>query len=317
MLFMSKIKSFFKLIRWTNLLMIAIMMLLVYHCLMYPMSESGVVGALPSSPSFILLLISMIFIVAGGYVINDIFDVKIDKINKPDKLIVSKVFSEDASKLFYGILTFIGLCSGLLSSIMILDSSFYLLFATMLLLACLLYSYSARYKRKLLVGNLIVSLSVAFAVFLPWLFEMLYLSNNTLILYAVKETSMLTLPYVLIYTVFAFLMTLMREIIKDAEDFQGDLVTHCRTIPIVLGIKKMNLILGLLALLLWVILLYFQIILYHLNSYLALSIMYIIWIGLPISIINLFNRNVKINYHRHSVSLKIIMLLGILSMIFI
>ena len=284
---------------------------------MLPMFKTGIVGAVPSSPAFILLVISLLFIVAGGYVINDYFDVEIDKINKPDKLIVSRVFSENVTKFFYITLTFLGLLSGLLSSIMILNSKFYLLFAILFLLVCMLYSYSAYYKKKLIVGNLIVSVSVAFAVFLPWLFEILYLSNNTLILYAVGDTLMLTLPYVLIYTIFAFFMTMMREIIKDAEDFKGDLVTHCRTIPIVLGIKKMNIILGIIVFLLWAVILYYQMVLYYQHSYFALSIMFIIWISLPISIIKLFNRKVDIDYHNYSVFLKIIMLLGVLSMIFI
>lgn len=284
---------------------------------MLPMFKTGIVGAVPSSPAFILLVISLLFIVAGGYVINDYFDVEIDKINKPDKLIVSRVFSENVTKFFYIILTFLGLLSGLLSSIMILNSKFYLLFAILFLLVCMLYSYSAYYKKKLIVGNLIVSVSVAFAVFLPWLFEILYLSNNTLILYAVGDTLMLTLPYVLIYTIFAFFMTMMREIIKDAEDFKGDLVTRCRTIPIVLGIKKMNIILGFIVFLLCAVILYYQMVLYYQHSYFALSIMFIIWISLPISIIKLFNKKVDIDYHSYSVFLKIIMLLGVLSMIFI
>ena len=284
---------------------------------MLPMFKTGIVGAVPSSPAFILLVISLLFIVAGGYVINDCFDVEIDKINKPDKLIVSRVFSENVTKFFYIILTFLGLLSGLLSSIMISNSKFYLLFAILFLLVCMLYSYSAYYKKKLIVGNLIVSVSVAFAVFLPWLFEILYLSNNTLILYAVGDTLMITLPYVLIYTIFAFFMTMMREIIKDAEDFKGDLVTHCRTIPIVLGIKKMNIILGIIVFLLWAVILYYQMVLYYQHSYFALSIMFIIWISLPISIIKLFNKKVDIDYHSYSVFLKIIMLLGVLSMIFI
>ena len=284
---------------------------------MLPMFKTGIVGAVPSSPAFILLVISLLFIVAGGYVINDYFDVEIDKINKPDKLIVSRVFSENVTKFFYITLTFLGLLSGLLSSIMILNSKFYLLFAILFLLVCMLYSYSAYYKKKLIVGNLIVSVSVAFAVFLPWLFEILYLSNNTLILYAVGDTLMLTLPYVLIYTIFAFFMTMMREIIKDAEDFKGDFVTHCRTIPIVLGIKKMNIILGFIVFLLWTVILYYQMVLYCQHSYFALSIMFIIWISLPISIIKLFNKKVEIDYHSYSVFLKIIMLLGVLSMIFI
>lgn len=314
---MSRIKSFFKLIRWTNLLMIATMMLLVYYSLMSPLFMGGVLGVMTDMPAFLLLLLSMIFIVAGGYVINDIFDVEIDRINKPDKLIITKVFSEKESKLFYVILTCIGMVSGLISSILISGSRFYTLFAILLLLVYTLYVYSSTYKKKLLVGNIIVSLSVAFSVFLPWLFEVLYLANNSLIFYAVKDIVLSVLPLVLIYTLFAFLMTLLREIVKDAEDFQGDIATRCRTIPIVYGVKKMNVILAVLGLLTWILLAFFQFVLYRIQSYIALGLVLVLWISVLISIIPLLQKNVVIDYHKYSVSLKIMMLLGVLSMLFV
>ena len=314
---MNKITSFFKLIRCTNLLMIAIMMLLVYYCLMSPLFMIDIVGIMPLYPAFVLLLLSMIFIVAGGYIINDIFDVEIDRINKPDKLLITNAFSYKDAKLFYGILTSVGLTCGLISSVLILGMKFYLLFLILVLLVCLLYSYSANYKKKMIIGNLIVSLSVSFAVFLPWLFEVLYLSNNTLILYAVKDTMLSILPFVLIYTVFAFMMTLLREIVKDAEDYKGDIITHCRTIPIVYGIRKMNIMLIILTLLIWLILLYYMIILLRIKSYITLGIMFVIWNTLPFSIFQLSQKGSDINYHNYSVFLKILMLFGILSMLFI
>lgn len=314
---MNKITSFFKLIRCTNLLMIAIMMLLVYYCLMSPLFMIDIVGIMPLYPAFLLLLLSMIFIVAGGYIINDIFDVEIDRINKPDKLLITNAFSYKEAKLFYGILTSVGLTCGLISSVLILGMKFYLLFLILVLLVCLLYSYSANYKKKMIIGNLIVSLSVSFAVFLPWLFEVLYLSNNTLILYAVKDTMLSILPFVLIYTVFAFMMTLLREIVKDAEDYKGDIITHCRTIPIVYGIRKMNIMLIIITLLIWLILLYYMIILLRIKSYITLGIMFVIWNTLPFSIFQLSQKGSDINYHNYSVFLKILMLFGILSMLFI
>ena len=172
---MNKIKSFFGIIRWPNLLMIAIMMLLVYHCVMSPLSYYTTFDVFPPSSVFYLLVISLIFIVAGGYAINDYFDVETDKLNKPGKALIPNIFSHKEVKCFYGVLTIIGLASGLVSSIMVLNVKFYLLFAILILITCLLYSYSARYKRKLFIGNFVVSLLVSTAVFLPYLFEILYL----------------------------------------------------------------------------------------------------------------------------------------------
>ncbi|MBE6336035.1 MAG: hypothetical protein E7066_05100 [Lentimicrobiaceae bacterium] len=317
MLKMNRIKAFFKLVRWSNLLMIALMMLLVYYCLMSPLSSSGMMGVMPSSPAFMLLVLSILFIVAGGYVINDIFDIDIDKNNKPERLLVTKSFSEKEAKVFYVVLTILGVASALASSLIIAKTKFLTLFALLLLLIGILYSYSSTYKRKLVVGNIIVAISVAFAVFLPWLFEMLYLSNNILLLSASKEVMMGILPYVMIYTAFAFFMTLIREIVKDAEDAAGDSLTHCRTIPIVYGIKKMNIILLVLAVLTWSLLLYFQIILLKTQSYITLGMMFVIWNIIPIMISQLFTKNTTINYHAFSVVLKLLMLLGVLSMLFI
>lgn len=314
---MKKIKAFFKLVRWTNLLMIALMMLLVYYCLMSPLFTSGIAAVMPPAPSFLLLVLSLVFIVAGGYVINDIFDVDIDKINKPERQLVTTVFSEKEARIFYNVLTLIGLLAALASSIIIAKTKFFTLFAILLLLVGVLYSYSSTYKKKLVVGNLIVSLLVAFSVFLPWLFEMIYLSNNVLVLSLSKNIMMEILPYVMIYTAFAFLTNFIREILKDAEDLKGDSVTHCRTIPIVYGTKKMNVILLVLAILVYVLLLYFMIDLWKMKSYITLGIIFFIWNTFPVMFFNLFGKNVNVNYHSYSVFYKVMMLFGVLSMIFI
>ena len=158
---MKNIGAFFKLVRWPNLLITALMMCLVHHCLMH----------MESTFPFTLLVISMVLIQAGGYVINDIFDIEIDAINKPEKQIVGRIFTEKQGNVFYISLTIIGLVCALAASFIALGSKFITIFACMALLACILYSYSSRYKKKLVIGNLIVSLSVAFAVFVPWLLE--------------------------------------------------------------------------------------------------------------------------------------------------
>ena len=314
---MNKIKSIFKLVRWPNLLMIAIMMILVYYCLMSPLFTSGIMGVLPPSPAFLLLVISLIFIVAGGYVINDYFDVEIDKVNKPEKLVVGRIFAEREALFFYRVLTFIGLVAGLASSLILIKTKFLTLFALLLLLVCVLHSYSSVYKRKFLVGNIIVSLSVAFAVFLPWLFEMLYLSNNELFLLVCKEIMINILPIVLIYTVFAFLTTMMREIVKDAEDSEGDALTHCRTIPVVCGINVTKIIVALLALALFAVLINFHIMLIKMQANVSMFVLMLAECILVLILINLFKAKKFSDFHAISVSLKIFMLVGILTMLFV
>lgn len=303
---MSRIQAFFRLVRWPNLLITALMMCLVYHCVMMQ----------ASALAFTLLVISMVFVVAGGYVINDIFDKEIDAVNKAEKLIVGKIFSEKQCRFFYWTLTIIGLGCALMSSIMALGSGFLTIFACMLLLTCILYSYSERYKKKLVIGNLIVSLSIAFAVFLPWLFEMLYMSKHELLLVVNESLMKFSLHFVLVYAVFAFLSTLMREIIKDMEDHVGDARSHCRTIPIVFGMKTAKVIVFLLGLLTFLIVFYAG---YVVREQFDMKVVcyLLMFSGLLIFYVGLSMFFKETNYRLSSNLLKISMIIGILSMLFI
>ena len=312
---MNKIKSFFKLIRWSNLLMIAMMMMLVYHCVMSPLSYYSDVDVFPPSLAFYLLVISLIFIVAGGYAINDYFDVETDKFNRPEKTLIPNIFSRKEVKCYYGVLTIIGLASGLVSSIMVLNVKFYLLFAVLFLITCLLYSYSARYKRKLFTGNFVVSLLVAIAVFLPYLYEMLYLSDNLLILAKCNDVARNIVYFVLTYSLFAFLLTLIREIIKDAEDAEGDGYTHCRTIPVVYGLNKTKTILYVFILMLLSLLFVYESILFKMELFVAFALITTVALLTFLLIFRIYKAKEYKAFHRLSVLSKVMMLIGLLSML--
>lgn len=314
---MNKIKSFFKLVRWPNLLMIAMMMCLVYYFLMSPLFAIGIAGVLLPSFAFPLLVVSLVFIVAGGYVINDYYDVEMDKVNKPNKLIVGNIFTEKESKFFYNTLTMFGLLTGLASGIISLKANFFVIFAILLLLVLILRSYSTIYKKKFLIGNLIVSLSVAFAVFLPWLYEVLYVSNNALILSVCRETLMQILPFVLVYVIFAFLTTLIREIVKDAEDVKGDSLTRCRTIPVVCGLRNTKIIVGVLLLAFYSFMIYYHIIIINLQSNIAMFLMMLAEVIGVLAVPTLVKIKEFPEFHKLSMSFKVIMLVGMLTMIFI
>lgn len=314
---MNKIKSFFCLVRWTNLFMIATMMLLVYHCVMSPLSYYLGPMALPPSYTFYMLVMSLVFIVAGGYVVNDCFDVVTDEINKPDKLLVDKVFTKRQSLFFYGVLTFVGVLLGLLSSIMILQSEFYLLFAVLLLITCLLYSYSSTYKRKFFVGNFVVSLLVSSSVFLPYLFEILYLSNNVSMLFETKDLVVSVLYFVLIYTAFAFLLTFIREIVKDVEDYEGDIKIHCQTIPVVCGVNATKTTLYVLISLLLLLLAVYGYVLFGMELYVAMGIMMVIALCSVLLAVMIYRAKTQKDFHNSSAFAKVMMLIGLLSMIFL
>ncbi len=313
---MKKIGAFFKLVRWPNLLITALTMCLVWHCIM------GILSTL----AFTLLVIAMVLIQAGGYVINDIFDMDIDAINKPDKRIVGKIFTERQAKLYYIALTIIGLGCGLAASVMANGKNFYTIFAALILLACFLYSYSSRYKKELVIGNLIVSLSVAFAVFLPWLFQVLSMLGDQEKLLENQEWMHVTLHIVLIYTVFAFMMTLIREIVKDMEDMKGDGRSHCRTIPVVWGMNAAQIIVIALSFLTCLGVSITSDYLYKefgfsITSYM-LKASYLLLLGFGIagntySLLNDKSKKTGKNFHIQSIAMKIIMFIGVLSMFFI
>lgn len=313
---MKKIGAFFKLVRWPNLLITALTMCLVWHCIM----------GISSTLAFTLLVIAMVLIQAGGYVINDIFDMDIDAINKPEKRIVGKIFTERQANLYYITLTIIGLGCGLAASVMANGKNFYTIFAALILLACFLYSYSSRYKKELVIGNLIVSLSVAFAVFLPWLFQVLSMLGDQEMLLENQEWMHVTLHIVLIYTVFAFMMTLIREIVKDMEDVKGDGRSHCRTIPVVWGMNTALIIVIALSFLTCLGVSITSDYLYKefglsITSYM-LKASYLLLLGFGIagntySLLNDKSKKTGKNFHIQSIAMKIIMLIGVLSIIFI
>ena len=311
---MKKLGAFFKLVRWPNLIITALMMCLVYH---------NLVG-MDSTIGFTLLVISMVLIQAGGYVINDIFDKDIDEINKPDKLIVGKIFIEKQCNFFYWTLTIIGLACALAATLMMNGAKFITVFGCMILLACILYSYSKTYKKSLVIGNLIVSLSVAFAVFVPWFFVMMYLAKENLLIDNYNVMMRISLHLVMAYTVFAFLMTLIREIVKDMQDVKGDGYQHCRTIPIIWGMNAAQIIVIALSFItvamIWNTAGYFNGLGFKITYYMLYGSGLLVLVVIVNNLMSLFsNKSLRTEkqFRLQSMLLKISMLIGVLSMFFV
>ncbi len=200
-------KTFFRLIRFTNLLLMAFCQLLVRACLLLPHQPWSKV--LFDSP-FALLVFSTLSIAAAGYIINDYYDIKIDAINKPKRVVIGKFLNRRKAMLAHLLLSSIGVFIG-----------FYLSLPIGLIhlgAALLLWGYSARLKQTLLIGNITIALLSATMVLVVAVFEKV--DNKA----------------VWAYGAFVFLITIVREIIKDMEDVKGDATFDCRTLPIVMGI---------------------------------------------------------------------------------
>ncbi len=215
-------KAYLKLIRWQNVLMIGAIQYVWRYCLIFnyiPKQQS-----IFSDFQFAILVFASMLIAAGGYAINDYFDIKADQINKEADLVVSKLIKRTHVLRFH-------IFSGLLASFLCLWVGWQLnlflwsLFGPLAIL--LLYLYSLYFKRTFLWGNLLISVLIAFLVFI-----LAYLEIR---LNGIAKESM---ELVLVFGGFAFFTNLIREIIKDVEDRRGDRLIGCRTVPIVLGVNK-------------------------------------------------------------------------------
>jgi 4-hydroxybenzoate polyprenyltransferase len=198
-----------RLVRMSNLLIVAITQYLTRILLIGPRSEWR---HIISDPKLFVLSLSTVCIAAAGYIINDYFDIKIDIVNKPERVVVGRYLKRRWAMGAHQVLNVFGAALGLLVGIWV--------FLVNVFSITLLWFYSERYKRAPFIGNLIVSLLTGFSFLI------------------------LTLPYpanrrlVFIYAVFSFFISLIREIVKDMEDIRGDEAHGCRTLPIIWGIRK-------------------------------------------------------------------------------
>ncbi|AKD03034.1 prenyltransferase [Pontibacter korlensis] len=206
-------KSILTLIRARNLVMIVMSQALVQACLLAP----GVEWQRLLDANFWLLVLSTVCIAAAGYIINDYYDVKIDAINKPERLLVGRSIRRRRAMFAHMILSGVGILLGLLLSIPVAIIN--------LGAVLLLWGYSARLKKLLLVGNVVIAL----------------LSASMLLVVAVYADTLNRIT--LGYAFFALLISLIREIIKDIEDMKGDASFECRTLPIVAGVRGAKLVL--------------------------------------------------------------------------
>lgn len=218
-----------RLIRWPNLLIIILTQVLVRYCVVIPfMRQAGAVSHF-TFPLFWILVLITVLLAAAGYIINDYFDLRIDRINKPGKMILGKRIEPRVGILLHWLFNVIATMLGFYLAYKVGSLRLGLVFP---LIAGILYMYSARYKRSLLVGNLVVSWLSAMVPLMVWLFEFYMIRNlgHELSLFASKVSVV-----VWYYAAFAFLVSFVRELVKDVEDLEGDREAGCRTIPVMAG----------------------------------------------------------------------------------
>ena len=225
-------RTFFKLIRWPNLLMVILSMSLLLFMLIMPglglTVNEGMTGG-----EYSLLVTAVLFTAIGGYVVNDLKDLRTDAINKPGKNVFEKNFSVKQGKVIYWVFTLGGILAGAYLSFLFNKSSYALIY---IFTAGLLWFYATRYECQPLVGNFVVAFLSALSFGLVWLYELMALQMQAVVVD--RHRLLLVNTLVLIYMGFAFLVSLSREVVKDIEDEAGDRQTGCLTFPVAYGIKK-------------------------------------------------------------------------------
>lgn len=296
--------NYLNLTRPINLLLI----ILVQGVIKYGLLEALEVQVALDNFQFGLLVFATICIAAAGNVINDIFDVNIDRINKPQKVIVGRKMTEKAAYNFYIILNILGVGVGFYLSNLIDHPG---LAAVFIVISALLYVYATQLKSMLLVGNILISLLVAMSLVIIILFD-IFPAIDT----ALTDLQILSSRVILMYAGFAFFINFIREIVKDLQDIDGDKNGGRKTLPIVLGRQRtvnVAFVLGVMALL--CILLYTYFMLYN---YQKVVFYFVFLVAAPLLFfcIKAWNAENDKQFVVLSTILKVVMLTGICSIIF-
>ena len=311
---MKLLIGFLRMIRTMNLLFIVMTQFLFQYCIVLPvmngMNKQPALGNL----LFACLVIASVCIAAGGYIINDYFDINIDRFNKPDRLVVDKVIKRRWAIFWHLALSMIGIALSFYVGWRIHHNL--LIGLANSLSVILLWLYSTSFKKKLITGNLTISLLTAWVVLVLYVCEVMADVKNypgEEILHAVSRIFKIAV----IYGGFAFIISLVREIIKDVEDMPGDEKYGCRTMPIIWGIRTSKAIAGtwLIVLMLAVLILQFYVASFNWWLFIGYALVFII-VPLAVTFRKLLAAKQPAEFRILSGWLKGIMLTGILSILF-
>ena len=231
---------FLRLIRFKNLLIIVLTQYLMRWSIIKPLLKINQFELQFSELHFFFLVMATVLITAAGYVINDYFDTKTDLVNRPETVILGRKLNRRWAILLHIIFNTIGIGLGAYISFYI---GLPILTLVFVMITGILWFYSTTYKRQFLIGNVIVSLLTALVPLMVLLFEIPLLREKYgLLMIELKTNFNYVILWVAAFSFYAFLLTLIREIIKDVEDFEGDNAYGRNTLPIVLGVMNTKII---------------------------------------------------------------------------
>ena len=308
---MKLVVAFLKMIRLPNLFFIVITQLLFHRAIIQPVTASAGLQPVLDGWIFFYLILASVFIAAAGYIINDYFDINIDNVNKPKVNVVDTIVSRRWAMAWHFILSGAGL---ILSGYIAWVTGFWYILIGNFACVILLFGYSVSLKKKLLAGNVLISLLTAWVILIISISEFNIIAvNNQQLINMVNKISRIGF----LYASFAFISSLIREAIKDIEDMQGDAKYGCRTMPVVWGVNATKVYIAVWLVVIVSLLIILQIYVWPYKWWwpMIYSVLFII---LPFAFIFFKLRKARSTKDYHSLSnwTKLVMLTGILSMIF-
>ena len=287
--------------------MIALVQILIKYALFNPFVKTTNLDITLNWFGFSLLVLSTICLAAAGNIINDIYDVDTDTVNKPDKVLIGKTISEKTAYNLFIVFNVIGVGIGFYLSNLIGRSGFSALF---IIVSALLYLYATYLKQMLIIGNVVISILVAFSIIIVGLYELL-----PVITPENQPTQSTFFQILRDYAAFAFLINLIREITKDIEDIDGDYKSGMNTLPIAIGRERAGKILFVLLFLPIAAVSYY--VLENLYKHQVAVVYFLILVIAPLihACIKAFSAKTKKDFHFISQELKLVMLFGMLSLV--
>lgn len=292
--------DFLKLIRFKNLLIIALTQLLIKYVLINPFSHKISL----SNFDFSLLALSTILIAGAGNIINDYFDIKVDRLNNR-KIIIGESIKRRSAILLHMIFSSLAIIIGfyLAWKVGVITLGFINLFCVISL-----WYYSTSLKRKPISGNILVAALSALVLIIIPIYDLIPEPGVNFIE---------IFNSIAVYSIFAFFFSFLREIIKDLEDFDGDKKSGMKTFAIAIGVKRTKTVLKILTLLILSSFVYVLAFIYPHKLHFFLYILLILTIPFASFLVMLFKAKTKQDFNVLSQLLKLIMIAGILSMFII
>lgn len=294
------------------MLIIAIIQIALYFVIIGKIYALAGINLAMQTQYLILLVIITVLIAGAGYIVNDYFDIRTDRINKPEAMILGPKIKRKTGFKIQLVMNLGAISAGFLISFIAGSWRLGLIFPMLIML---LWLYSVKYKRMEIWGNLAIAFLSAMVILVVWLFEFFILRKN-------PDEFVMVVPYLgiitrffSIFALFAFLLTFIREVLKDAEDMRGDAITGMRTFAVTRGIDasvKLAMILsGLSSLVILIVSISFI-----LKGMSIAGVYYIIAVLFPLVwvIFKTYRAREKADFHFLSNAIKIIMIAGIIGL---